>query len=404
MNKFLILLTALLSSASLWAQRPFASHPNYVAGQRLLSQARLTNDYGDYDRAAALAASARSNMALADEWIRVLPLYPVVVSWAQTARTELSLSRPAEEPPSGAPTNSAMPWFSDLSFAIAQFELGLSAFTNAERLWVARPYSNGLQAAINAFTNAVGASKKVRDTQRQWAALQATRLNVSKLLAEAERQFTNAVQEQIVSLGDTNFTAIDSRITEGHAAFRSEQYATSEEKAVQALNLLNAIRLQVVARRTYEKAKTRMDALLARKPKSSPDLEAAQRDLSDAKSALDASKFEESIPLSERVLAYLDRAENDMELFAASSGKPGLPAFYKVRLIPQNRDCFWNIAKYSFVYKDPFQWPKIWQANKGLLQNPANPDLIQPGMRFVLPSITGEAREGEWVPDDPKAP
>lgn len=402
--KQILILTALFSFASLWAQRPYANHPNYVAGQRLLAQARLTNDYGDYDRAAALAASARSNLALADEWIRVLPLYPVVVNWAQTARTELSLSRPAEEPPSGAPTNSAMPWFNDLTLAIAQFERGLTEFTNAEKIWVATPYSNGLQAAIEAFTNAVSASKKVRDTQRQWAALQALRLNVSKLLAEAERQFTNAVQEQIVSAGDANHAAIDSSITEGHAAFRSEQYSVSEEKAIQAINLLNAIRLQVVARRTYEKAKTRMDALQARKPKTSPDLEAAQRDLAAAKAALDASKFEESIPLSERVLAYLDRAENDMELFAATSNKAGLPAYYKVRLIPQNRDCFWNIAKYSFVYKDPFQWPKIWQANKGLLQNPANPDLIQPGMRFVLPSITGEAREGEWVPDDPKAP
>jgi len=398
-----ILFTALLVSTLAWAQRPYASHPDYQAAQTLVAQARATNEYGDYDAAAALAASARGKMALADAWISVLPLYPKVVSWAQTARTELSLSRPADETPTGAPTNSAMPWFTNLSKAIEQYELGVSQFSNAEKIWDALPYSNGLQAAISSFQAAVEASRQVRETQRQWAVLQATRLNVSKLLAEAERQFTNAVQEQIIAPGDASFTAVDARITEGYKAFQAEQYTASEENAIQAINLLNAARLQVVAKRTYEKAKTRMDALLTKKPKQSADLDAAQRDLVNAKTLLDASKFEESIPVSERVLSYLDRAENDMELFA-STNKAGLPAYYKVRLLPQNRDCFWNIAKYSFVYKDPFQWPKIYQANKGVLQNPANPDLIQPGMRFVLPSITGEAREGEWVPEDPKAP
>ncbi|MBU3742900.1 MAG: hypothetical protein FGM24_11575, partial [Candidatus Kapabacteria bacterium] len=49
---------------------------------------------------------------------------------------------------------------------------------------------------------------------------------------------------------------------------------------------------------------------------------------------------------------------------------------YTVGTWAENRDCLWNIAGRAEIYADPFQWPKIWQANTGMIKNP---DIIQPG-------------------------
>ena len=55
---------------------------------------------------------------------------------------------------------------------------------------------------------------------------------------------------------------------------------------------------------------------------------------------------------------------------------------YKVRYIPENRDCLWKIAGYKKIYNNPRLWPKIYRANKGKIKNP---DLIYPGQVFKIP-------------------
>ncbi len=72
-------------------------------------------------------------------------------------------------------------------------------------------------------------------------------------------------------------------------------------------------------------------------------------------------------------------------------------AAYKVRLLPDNRDCLWNIAGYDFVYGDPWKWKLIYEANKDKLPQPENPRLILPDMILTIPSAEGEARSGTWV-------
>lgn len=78
--------------------------------------------------------------------------------------------------------------------------------------------------------------------------------------------------------------------------------------------------------------------------------------------------------------------------------EPVLPRYYVVRLIPEDRDTFNKIAGYDFVYGDRFEWRRLYEANRHLLQDPDNPHLIQPGMRFEIPSIRGEERAGVWQP------
>ncbi|MFA7325576.1 MAG: hypothetical protein WC121_02865 [Candidatus Kapaibacterium sp.] len=55
---------------------------------------------------------------------------------------------------------------------------------------------------------------------------------------------------------------------------------------------------------------------------------------------------------------------------------------YTVGTWAENKDCLWNIAGNTEIYGDPNQWPKIWQANTGLIRNP---DVIQPGWVLSIP-------------------
>jgi nucleoid-associated protein YgaU len=75
---------------------------------------------------------------------------------------------------------------------------------------------------------------------------------------------------------------------------------------------------------------------------------------------------------------------------------PLLPAQYTVRPWATSKDCFWNIAGRAWVYGDPHQWRRLYNANRAKLPNPDNPDLIEPGMVLDIPSIRNESREGSW--------
>ncbi len=44
-------------------------------------------------------------------------------------------------------------------------------------------------------------------------------------------------------------------------------------------------------------------------------------------------------------------------------------------------DCLWNIAKKDYIYNDPFQWPRIYEANKDKIKDP---DLIYPKQEFRI--------------------
>jgi nucleoid-associated protein YgaU len=78
---------------------------------------------------------------------------------------------------------------------------------------------------------------------------------------------------------------------------------------------------------------------------------------------------------------------------------PALPARYTVRPWSVSRDCFWNIAGRPWAYGDPHQWRLLYNANKGKLPDPNNPDLIEPGMVLDIPSLQGEGRGGAWDAD-----
>jgi len=75
-----------------------------------------------------------------------------------------------------------------------------------------------------------------------------------------------------------------------------------------------------------------------------------------------------------------------------------LPQYYVVRPWEETRDCYWNISGRSYVYNNPLLWENLYQANKSKMPEPNDPNLILPGMKMEIPSITGEYREGVYNP------
>ena len=67
---------------------------------------------------------------------------------------------------------------------------------------------------------------------------------------------------------------------------------------------------------------------------------------------------------------------------------------YTVGNWADTKDCMWNIAGKMEIFGDPFQWPKIWQANTTIVRNP---DIIHPGQVLTLP------QKGPKTDDDAKA-
>lgn len=63
----------------------------------------------------------------------------------------------------------------------------------------------------------------------------------------------------------------------------------------------------------------------------------------------------------------------------------------EVKLVPKNvyrvkkGDNLWRISSYQNIYNDPSQWPKIYQANRDEIKDP---DLIYIGQRLFIPPKT----------------
>lgn len=125
----------------------------------------------------------------------------------------------------------------------------------------------------------------------------------------------------------------------------------------------------------------------------------ASKDITDAQTALDASQYADSTQLSKDAIAALEGIQRPTApVPVAAAPAEVFPSEYTVRLRLPLRDCLWRIAGYPFVYNNPWKWTVLYQANKAVLVNPDNPDLIEPGQVLKIPSIAGETREGMYDP------
>src|SRR5574344_560762 len=102
---------------------------------------------------------------------------------------------------------------------------------------------------------------------------------------------------------------------------------------------------------------------------------------------------------SEDYVAANEAAKQVLDMLAQVHEITPLPKFYIVRPWADTKDCFWNISGRPYVYNNPLLWENLYEANKSALPQPNNPNLILPGMKMEIPSITGEYRDGVYSPD-----
>ena len=125
----------------------------------------------------------------------------------------------------------------------------------------------------------------------------------------------------------------------------------------------------------------------------------ASSDLRGAKLAMDIEEYETSVILSKSAIdalkdvQYVSKPEP-----AAEGGRTFLAEVLRGAAHHEPADCFWRIAEYPFVYGDPRKWKLLYEANKGLLSDPANPDLIERGAGVRDPEPRGREARGHLGP------
>ena len=205
------------------------------------------------------------------------------------------------------------------------------------------------------------------------------------LLTQSQQAYDQGDYDQATSLANQakdQLAQSDAYIAELTKFYRANGYLSQANDRVAYAKSINA---DVHYKDQYDKAVT---------------------DVTGAKTALDGKDYDTSVGLSKDALAVLAdiapvvAAKPPEPQPAQPAASPGaLPQYYTVRLIPDLRDCFWRIAGYPFVYNDPWKWRALWEANKNVLTDPNNANLILPGQVFTIPSVAGEKREGMYDPE-----
>ena len=115
---------------------------------------------------------------------------------------------------------------------------------------------------------------------------------------------------------------------------------------------------------------------------------AAQKSYASAQESYDAEDYVTASAYAKQVLDALADVKEITPL----------PQYYIVRPWAETKDCYWNISGRNYVYNNPLLWENLYQANKNNMPKPNDPNLILPGMKMEIPSITGEYREGVYSP------
>ena len=114
----------------------------------------------------------------------------------------------------------------------------------------------------------------------------------------------------------------------------------------------------------------------------------AKENYDNAVAAFDGEDYPKAVEYANLVLASL----------AGVREVTPLPEYYIVRPWAETKDCYWNISGRPYVYNNPLLWENLYQKNKGKMPKPNDPNLILPGMKMEIPSLTGEYREGTYNP------
>jgi hypothetical protein len=190
----------------------------------------------------------------------------------------------------------------------------------------------------------------------------------------------------------------------------ADEYTKQAEVAMNAGQYDASVELAQKAAENAALSKAYIDMMLARKT-ADDEMLAARNKISWAESISADKNFPMAYTAAKDKYAgaetsyngedYASAADYAKQAVAALDGVrevTPLPAYYMVRPWADTKDCFWNISGRPYVYNNPLLWENLYQANKSAIPHPDDPNLILPGMKMKIPSLTGEIRDGVYDP------
>ncbi|MCZ9891695.1 hypothetical protein OFR29_05190 [Brachyspira hyodysenteriae] len=253
-------------------------------------------------------------------------------------------------------------------------------------------------------------------------------------IANAQQKYDNLVNDSTITRGDETDQNISTLLADANNMVETDPAAASQKalEASQAMDDLVNNRDNTIAR---EENQRQLDDLKARYqqlvdegyiiPDSEEDQNLSQilKDAEDALNNNDNTLAREKLEEANRNmnaiyemgpkrpgdgdLVDVDNNNETGQIIDATTGQTVntegkvtvLPMYYTVVQRTPLTDALWRIAGYSFVYNDPIQWYRLYQANRDVLRDPNNPDLILPGQVLTIPSMNGEERAGTYDPN-----
>ena len=221
-------------------------------------------------------------------------------------------------------------------------------------------------------------------------------ISIMLILGLAAGVFAQSLQNNDYYKKSLEFEKLAEKALDDGEYTKAQEYAMqSQEYAALSRQYIAEQQLLYRARSSLTAARSRMNLANQINLKgSNPALyEEASKYFADANTKFNNKDYENSITDARKVVELLQGI--DPKFVPRTDDKTGsLAASYIVKLNIEKRDCLWRIAGFSYIYNDPTQWRKIYEANKDTFPQPDNPDLILPGMILKIPSLKGETRSG----------
>lgn len=252
-----------------------------------------------------------------------------------------------------------------------------------------------------------------------------------KDIEDAQNKYNNLVNDQVIAKGDDNDKNVSKLLTDANNALQNTPQ-TASDKALEAsktmdniLNTANQLKKEEAVK-NLEQLKARRDRLISEGylTKDSEEEQKLSQTIKEAEDALNNNDYvladqkmqeanlnmnaiEERGPIDGQVIPGEMGGNETGQIIDAATGQEVntegkvtvLPQYYVVvRRVPLT-DALWRIAGYSYIYNNPIEWYRIYEANRNILRDPDNPDLILPGQRLIIPSLNGEERSGDYNPD-----
>ena len=252
-----------------------------------------------------------------------------------------------------------------------------------------------------------------------------------KDIEDAQNKYNNLVNDEVIAKGDYNDRNVSKLLTDANNALQNTPQ-TASDKALEAsktmdniLNTANQLKKEEAVK-NLEQLKARRDRLISEGylTKDSEEEQNLSKTIQEAEDALNNNDYtlanqkmqeanlamnaiQERGPLDGQVIPGDIGGNETGQIIDAATGHEVntegkvtvLPQYYiVVRRVPLT-DALWRIAGYSYIYNNPIEWYRIYEANRNILRDPDNPDLILPGQRLIIPSLNGEERSGQYNPD-----